>query len=487
MSKNKNLLLLFLGIILSIFSIGKLNIPITIFIWPFCFLHYLHLNSSNKLVSLLKVYFCFLISNLLRWIGCSNKSLSYDFLAGFYFSINTFIPYSIDLFFYDKLPKWKNIFIFPLTVSFTEYILSFYSFSNNNLYAYSQLDNIPLLQIISLFGTFFLSFIITLFSSVLDYVLLIYKKENKIPKCIYYYIIIIIIIYLYGGIILLEPYNKETMKAVSVMGVSQPYYVRHEKDILPLNKYYEYINNTMKKAKDINADFISYAERAFAVLEEDKNILLEKVINYVKKYNINTLLSLDLRYKMNEKRNKENMNIFINSKGNILYEYTKHNLIPFVEDDYIPSNKPLKVLDTDFGKMSTVICYDINYPMFINSLSRNHIDILIVPSWDYPGVAEFQSKEARYKAIEGGFNLIKNTANGVVIASDYKGRILSYYSGESCQDYFIVTELYKHGVKTLYSYIGKVFNWIYLVLLFGVVFYPQKKCLNDNIDKKKNE
>ena len=487
MSKNKNLILFLLGTILSIFSIGKLNIPITIFIWPFCFLHYLHLNSSNKLLSLSKVYFCFLISNLLRWIGCSNRSLSYDFLAGFYFSINTSIPYSIDLYFYDKLPKWKNIFIFPLIVSFTEYILSFYSFSNNNLYSYSQLDNIPLLQIISLFGTFFLSFIITLFSSVLDYGILIYKKENKIPKCIHYYITLIIIIYLYGGIILLLPYNKETMRAVSVMGVSQPYYVRHEKDILPLNKYYEYINDSMKKAKDINADFISYAERAFAVFEDDKNILLEQVINYVKKYNINTLLSLDIRYTMNEIRNKENMNIFIDSKGNILYEYTKHNLIPFVEDDYIPSSKPLKVLDTDFGKMSTVICYDINYPMFINSLSRNHIDILIVPSWDYPGVAEFQSKEARYKAIEGGFNLIKNTANGVVIASDYKGRKLSYYSGESCQDYFIITELYKHGVKTLYSYIGKVFNWIYLILLFGVIFYPQKKCLNDNIDKKKNE
>ena len=481
---NQNPIYLLTGTILSIYSIGKWNIPITIYIWPFCFLHYLHINE-NKFISLIKVYFCVLIANLIRWIGCSNLSLGYDLLAGFYFSINTIIPYLVDLIFYNKVSKWKNIFIFPLTIGFTEYILSFYSFSNNNLYAYSQLDNLPFLQIISLFGTFFLSFIITLFTSTLDYSINVYLKEKKISKFIYYYIGINIFIYLYGGIYLLIPYNKETIRAVSVRGISQEYYVRKEKDILPFETYYNYINDTMKKAKDINADFISYAERAFAFNEEDKNEIINKILNIVKFYKINTLMSLDIRYKKKEVRSKQNMNIFINDKGKILYEYTKHNLIPFVEFDYFPSKESLKVLNTSFGRMSTVICYDINYPIFINSLSRQNLDILIVPSWDYSGVAEFQSKEARYKAIEGGFNLIKNTADGVVIASDYKGRILSYFSGEKCQDYFIVTELYKHGVKTLYSYIGRVFNLVYLIALIIIIYYQENE--NENVVIVKRE
>ena len=54
-SKYKNLFCLIIGTICSIFSIGKLNIPITIYIWPFCFLHYLHINE-NKIKSLIKVY-----------------------------------------------------------------------------------------------------------------------------------------------------------------------------------------------------------------------------------------------------------------------------------------------------------------------------------------------------------------------------------------------------------------------------------------------
>ena len=473
-SKNKNSLYLLTGTILSIFSIGKWNIPITIYIWPFCFLHYLHINN-NKIKSLIIVYFCVLIANLIRWIGCSNLNIYYDLLCGVYFSISTIFPFIIDLIFWRRIAKWKNIFIYPLSLAFTEYILSFYYFSNNNLLAYSQLDNITILQIISLFGTFFLSFIIALFASTLDYSINIYFKEKKISKFFYYYIAINIIIYLYGGIILLIPYNKETFRAVSVRGISQPYYVRKEKDIRPLEVYYEYINTTLKQSKDIRADFISYAERAFAFEENDTNIFVNQVIDMVKYYNIDTLLSLDIRYKKKEIRNKQNMNIFIKNNGDIIYNYTKHNLIPFVEYDYFPSKEPLKVLDTKMGKLSTVICYDINYPMFINSLSKKNIDILIVPSWDYPGVAEFQSKEARYKAIEGGFNLIKNTANGVVIASDYKGRILNYFSGKECEDYFIVTELYKHGIKTLYSYIGQVFNFVYLLGLILVIYYPDSE------------
>ena len=114
LSKYKNSLLLIIGTICAIFSLGKLNISITIYIWPFCFLHYLHINE-NKIKSLIKVYICILISNLIRWIGCSNLNIYYDFLAGFYFSITTSIPYIIDLIFYKKFQEVKvSLFILYL-------------------------------------------------------------------------------------------------------------------------------------------------------------------------------------------------------------------------------------------------------------------------------------------------------------------------------------------------------------------------------------
>ena len=483
-SKHKNSLLLFIGTICSIFSIGKLNIPITIYIWPFCFLHYLHIND-NKIRSLIKVYICILIANFIRWFGSGDYNILYELIIGFYFTIPTSIPYIIDLIFYKKISKSKSVFIYPLTIGFVEYIFSFSPLSNNNLLAYSQLDNLCFLQIISLFGAFFLSFIIALFASILDYSIEIYQKEKKLSKFMYYYIIINIIIYLYGGIILIIPYNKDTFRAVSVRGVSQLDLVKNENYMMPLDSYYEYINDTLAKAKSINADFISYAEEAFSFEEENYDKFINKVLDMIKYYKIDTLLSLDIHYKKEEIPNKRNMNMFIQSNGEIKYNYTKHNLLPFAEVDYFPTDEPLQVVNTKYGKLSAVICYDVNYPIFINSLSKMNLDILIVPSWDYSSVAEFQSQEARYKAIEGGFNLIKNTADGVVIASDYKGRILSYFFGFENQDYFIVSEVYKHGVVTLYSYIGQWFNLIYLLGIFIVIYWPENE-LNEKVKIKNN-
>ena len=68
-------------------------------------------------------------------------------------------------------------------------------------------------------------------------------------------------------------------------------------------------------------------------------------------------------------------------------------------------------------------------------------------------------------------NLVKNTANGIVISNDYKGRTLSYYIGKDCEDYFVISTVNSKGVKTLYSYIGFLFNYIYIIA-FICLFIP---------------
>ena len=133
----------------------------------------------------------------------------------------------------------------------------------------------------------------------------------------------------------------------------------------------------------------------------------------------------------------------------------------------------VKVIDTKFGKLTTVICYDINFPYFINSLSRKHFDLLLIPSWDWEGIAEYHSNELKYRAIEGGFNTVKNTANGITISNDVKGRTLMYYTGKGYEDYFIISTVNRKGIKTLYSYIGFLFNYIYIIsIIFILVSRP---------------
>ena len=72
---------LVIGFIFSVFSIGRFNIVISIYIWPFCFLNYLHANDK-KVKPLVAVSLCLLFTNMIRWIGHSNENIGIDFIIG---------------------------------------------------------------------------------------------------------------------------------------------------------------------------------------------------------------------------------------------------------------------------------------------------------------------------------------------------------------------------------------------------------------------
>jgi apolipoprotein N-acyltransferase len=466
--KENNIHFLILGFIFSVFSIGRFNIIISIYIWPFCFLYFLHENES-KVCPLIAVSLCLILSNIIRWIGSSNTNIGHDILFGTYFSVINIIPFIIDDIFYNKIEKWQNIFLFPLSVVICEFSFSFVPFANFNIYAYAHRENIQFLQIISLFGCYFLSFVIALFSSILQYSINLYKEDKTISKFIYLYISIILIIYFFGLTRLLIPEEKGTYNIAASIGLSQYLYTNGEESVLPIEAYIEYINNTMKRAKDSGADIMTYAEEAFAIYDVNKTKIIEEVKQLAVDYDIFVLLALDIAFP--DKMMNTNEAILISNKGKVLYKYQKQHLIPIMEKDYFEEMDKVEVIETDLGKITVVICYDINFPYYINSLSREHFDILLVPSWDWVDIAEFHSNEVKYRAIEGGFNLVKNTANGIVISNDYKGRTLSYYIGKDCEDYFVISTVNSKGVKTLYSYIGFLFNYIYIIA-FICLFIP---------------
>ena len=65
-----------------------------------------------------------------------------------------------------------------------------------------------------------------------------------------------------------------------------------------------------------------------------------------------------------------------------------------------------KTLNTELGQLGVVICYDIDFPYYLNRLSSLGLDTLLIPSWDWDGITEFHSTELRFRSIENGFTII---------------------------------------------------------------------------------
>ena len=463
--REKKIFYLILGFIFSIPSVGRFNFPLLIFIWPYCFLIFLHQNKS-KILPLIVVSILLVASNMIRWIGIYNGSLYISFLAGLYFSIINIIPYIIDNIIYNKISKWASVFAFPLLVSFIEYVFEFSPIANFNVFAYALRNNVQIIQICSLFGCYFLSFVIALFASVMDYSHEVYKKENKISKFVYFYAIIILFITSFGAIRLLIPEKEERYNIASVLGTSQCLYDLGKQTTLPINEYMDYIQNVIIKANKSEAKILLFAEEAFGLYLKDRNELINFIAKLAEKYNIFVVLTLGVAVDSETFKNEA---ILISDKGKVLYNYDKKNLIVIMESMFQSNNSEYKTFDTELGKLGVVICYDINYPDYLNQLSRLGLDTLLIPSWDWVGLTEYHSLNLRFRSIENGFNAMKSTAHGITLGTDYKGRFLSYFKPYECEEYFVLTSLYKKGTKTLYLYIGKYFNYLYLVVFIIIV------------------
>jgi len=480
----KNIIYLILGIIFSSASVGRINFPLFIFIWPYCFLVYLHQNKK-KLIPLILVSLCLIVSNIIRWIGYTRISFKDDFTFGLYYSIINIIPYIIDDIIYNNIAKWASIFVFPLLVSLTEYAFEFTCFANINVYAYALRNNLEIIQICSLFGSYFLSFIIALFASIVDYSHNVYIKEKKISKFVYYYAIIILLITSFGSIRLLIPEKAERFNVAAALGVYPPLYEEGNNTIPPIDEYMNYIEKTIIKANSLEAKVIVYSEEAFALYSPNRNEMISRTAKLSEKYNIYVVLPMLVGYDNYYK----NEAVFISNKGKVLYNYEKRNLIPIIESIFISNMTELKTFNTDFGYFGIVICYDSDFAVYLNQLKRLGLDTLLLPSWDWDSTTEYHSIGNRFRSIENGFNTIKSTANGITLSYDYKGRFLSYFQPSKCEDYFILSTLYKNGVTTLYSKIGGFFNYSYLIALIILVIIGRctmNKENNNEFKKFKN-
>jgi apolipoprotein N-acyltransferase len=67
---------------------------------------------------------------------------------------------------------------------------------------------------------------------------------------------------------------------------------------------------------------------------------------------------------------------------------------------------------------------------------------------------------AVFRAVENGFNLVRDVGHGRSIATDYMGRSLAETDNVIKANQTIVAYVPTHGVRTIYGAIGDLFAWI---------------------------
>ncbi|MCK4937309.1 MAG: hypothetical protein KAR85_01750, partial [Methanosarcinales archaeon] len=113
-----------------------------------------------------------------------------------------------------------------------------------------------------------------------------------------------------------------------------------------------------------------------------------------------------------------------------------------------------------YGKLASVICYDADFPNYVRQAGKANADLMLIPSDDWEAITPLHARMASFRSIENGFSMIRPTFEGLSIAVDYHGNILSQMNDFTTEDVVMIADVPKQGIKTIYSQIGDLFAWL---------------------------
>lgn len=134
-----------------------------------------------------------------------------------------------------------------------------------------------------------------------------------------------------------------------------------------------------------------------------------------------------------------------------------------IEGNRLVGDGKLQTVATPFGVFSGAICYDLDYPAVVQQSGQNGTGLMLVPSKDWFEIDPVHSHMAVFRAIENGMSLVRQTDEGLSIAVDPYGRVLAQTDFFGSTDQTMIAQVPVKHVSTLYTVVGRWFEWLCLV------------------------
>lgn len=372
-----------------------------------------------------------------------------------------------------KQNAW-SAFAFPVLWSLFELLL--FKFSGDGTagsIAYSESNFLPVVQVASVTGILGISFLVTLFPSVVS--VIIYKKYNeKFPVLMA--LVMIITSLLYGTIRMNSTSLTKTNITVGLAVVDEKFHSEtdHPKpgnEMLLANMYADEI----KKLTQQGAQVVVLPEKMINIKDGFSDSLKNTIVTAAK--NNHTTIIAGYTEFVNDST-KHNNAWVISNEGDMLADYQKVNLFEGeAMNNFVHGNK-IATFNLFNIPSGTAICKDMDYDAFIRKYAVANTQILYVPAWDFIQDGWMHSRMAVLRAVENGCALVRTARQGRLTISDYRGNVLYEASCENNKAASLVGKIDLTATQTIYSRFGDWFGYIIIIAaiyFFVVLFFNKQK------------
>lgn len=406
------------------------------------------------------------------------------------------VVYAADALLAPRLTGIARTLVFPIAATLFDYALGLTPLGSGGATAYSQSANLPLIQMASVTGIWGISFLLAWFASAVNAVWEQAARGRVAWKEAGLFGAVLLAVLFFGSarVAFATAGARDDSPTVRVASLAMDSALRHGLS-LPVQEvatgapalraearaaYAPLLDDLFtrtRQAAQAGAQIVAWSEGAALVLKEDEPALLEQAQALAHEEGIYLQVALVAVLQADARPYGENRALLIDPTGQVVWDYFKA-VHPFEDNAvFAPGPGVIPVVETPYGRLATVICFDADFPALLRQAGQANVDILLAPSNDWQPVDVLHAQVHRLRAAEYGFSLVRPTGNGITLVTDPLGRVLAE------ADYFrtprltLITDVPRQGMGTLYTQVGDLFVALCaagLALLVGMAFLRRR-------------
>lgn len=476
--KTQRYLWLAVAALLGFFIGGKWNIPLAAWIAPVFAMRFFR-ESEKAGRNFLLLWLASAIPTIVSWNGVTFFSKIHPAGEAIFFFVMTplsLLPYVIDRVYYRRFGSsfWLTL-IYPVAVT----AMDFFSSNGSPLgtfgaAAYTQRGFLPVMQVASVTGLWGITFLLSWFASLVNYV---WDNGFRLTRpALASGSLLLLVLVLGGGRALLADRPEQS---VQIAGFS-----------LPEGKLQDVLAHLQagdeasfrQSAADLHArqldqirllasqgaEIVSLQEGAGIGQADQVQQLLADAASIAREEEIYIVLPT---FTFGEGQPRNAVQI-IDPNGNVVLEHVKFGGTQF--EGSLTGSGELQTVDTPYGRISAVICWDADFPGALRQTGKQDVDLMFVPSNDWREVKDIHAGMATFRAVENGMSIFRQTGSGVSSVIDVYGRTLQRADSFESQNAGTFTAVQTvqmpiGSVDTVYPALGDLVGTLVLVLSLGLI------------------
>jgi apolipoprotein N-acyltransferase len=231
----------------------------------------------------------------------------------------------------------------------------------------------------------------------------------------------------------------------------------------------DYFLEGSRREAQAGAKIIVWPEANLGVFKAYEPMFMQRAEGLAREQGVYLLMGMSTVVEGSPNR-LENKAVLVDPANGVVYSYLKKNPVPGWEAQIsIKSDSQIHTRDSEYGRLGSAICFDMDFPHFIRRVGRSGTDILLVPASDWETIKHLHHEMAVFRAVENGTSLVRATRWGVSIATDAIGHTMATTDSFLATQDVMVAQVPMKGVSTLYARMGDWFAWACAVGLLGFV------------------